>query len=239
MSTAVAEPQYGLAPPAELDEKVERVATQLEWAKSLAIATADDYTEAADALKGIKSLTKEIEQCFGPLKQKASEAHKLIVAEEKKQLAPLVEAESFVKRKMLGYQDEQRRIAEAEQRRLQAIADEKARKERERLEREAAAAKKPETRERKLEEAAAVAPAPVIHVAPATPKVAGTSVRRTWKAEVVNTEQFIQHCIARSRHDLLLPNLKAIDAYAKAVGERAEMPGVKFTEVSTLASGGR
>lgn len=236
MATAIAE--YGLAPP-EMEEKIERVGSQLEWARTLAIATPDDYTEAAEALKGIKSLTKEIESCFGPLKQKASEAHKSIVAEEKKQLAPLVEAESLCKRKMLGYQDEQRRIAEAEQRRLQAIADEKARKEREALEAKAAAAKKPETQAKYAEAAAAVAPAPVVYVPTAAPKIAGTSIRRTWKAAVVDHAAFFKFVCESKRDDLIMVNDKAIDSYAKSMGERASMPGVKFTEVSTLASGGR
>lgn len=237
MSTAVAE--YGLAPPAELDEKIIRADTLATVMESLTIATPDDYHDAAEYLKTTKSLIKEIEACFGPLKQKASEAHKLIVAEEKKQLAPLVAAELLVKRRMLGYQDEQNRIAQAEQRRLQAIADEKARKEREELERKAAAAKKPETKAKWEEAAAQVAPAPVIHVATAAPKVAGTSIRKTWKAAVVDHAAFFKFVCESKRDDLILVNDKALDSYAKSMAERASMPGVKFTEVSTLASGGR
>ena len=110
-----------------------------DWAKSLAIATPEQYATASEQLKGIKALVKEIEASYGPLKQKASEAHKAIVAEEKRQLAPLVDAEATCKTVMLKYTAAEQAKAEAERRRLQAIADEKARVERAAL--DAAAAK--------------------------------------------------------------------------------------------------
>ena len=116
----------------------EQVSPWVTWANALAISTLQHYSEAAEQLKAIKALTKEIEGSYGPLKQKASEAHRAIVAEEKRQLAPLVSAEATCKRAMLTYHAAEEATRLAEQRRLQAEADERARKEREKIEQAAA-----------------------------------------------------------------------------------------------------
>lgn len=233
MTAAVA--QYGLAPP-EMEEKVERVQTQLEWAKSLSITTAVEFTDAAETLKGVKALVKEIEQCFDPLKRKASEAHKAIVAEEKRQLAPLVEVERLAKNAMLGYQRVEQEKAETERRRLQAIADEAARKERERLEKLAASAKKPETKEKYAEAAAAVAPAPVVHVAPPVPKVAGITTSETWTGEVVNLAEFYAFVFENKRFELVTPNDKAIQQLARSLKNGAQIPGLRFSPKQVMSA---
>lgn len=201
--------------------------TWTDWATGLQVTTAEEYTDAADKLKTIKALSKEIESSYGPLKQKASEAHKAIVAEEKRQLAPLQQAEAMCKDRMLTFQRAEQERAEAERRRLQAEADERARREREALEKKAAAAKKPETQQ-KYTEAAASVQAPVVNVASQAPKANGVSIRKVWKARIVDA--------TRIPREFLLVDETKLDRYAKAMKEMAKVDGVEFYEDSQLAA---
>jgi len=214
---------------AEIDFAAE-ISPWVTWANSLAITTDADFTDAAEQLKGIKSLQKEIEASYGPLKQKASEAHKAIVAEEKRQLAPLVKAEAVCKSLMLTYQQAEQRKAEGQRRRLQAEADEKARREREALEKKAAAAKKPETQQKYQEQAAQVM-APVVAVAPSVPKVSGISTKKIWKARIVDEAKI-------PRAYLMVDTVK-LDRYARAMGSQASVEGVVFYQEDSMAAGGR
>jgi hypothetical protein len=138
---------------------------------------------------------------------------------------------------LLDYRRAEQRKADQERLRLQAIADEQARKEREANERKAAAAKKPETREKYLEAAAAVQTAPVVHVAPEIPKVAGMSTRKTCKAEIVDRQALLAFIFQHARNDLITINEKELDRLAKSLKQAASIPGVRFFEQETLASG--
>jgi len=109
---------------------------------------------------------------------------------------------------------------------LQAVADEAARKEKERLEKAAAKLKTPEKREALIEQAAMVA-APVIQVAPVAPKVAGVSVRKTWKARVVDQ--------TKVPREFMSVNEKALDAYAKATCGKMPVGGVEFYQQESMA----
>jgi len=72
------------------------------------------------------------------MKQRADETKKAILDAEKALANPLAEAERLTKAAMLTYTEEENRKAEAERRRLQAIADEAARVERQKIEQAAA-----------------------------------------------------------------------------------------------------
>lgn len=87
------------------------------------------------------------------------------------------------------------------------------------------------------EERAAEIVAPVIAVAPTVaPKAAGVSVRKAWKAEIVDQAAFLAFACESKRTDLILPNIDVLNALAKGLKEMASMPGVKFTEVSTMSA---
>jgi hypothetical protein len=206
------------------------VATVVEAARSLQITTPVQYTGAADFLKGLKAAQKHVVGHFEKMKAATYAAWKSVTKEESDMLTPLTEAEVLVKRGMLAFQQEQENIRQAEQRRLQAAADETARKERERLEKEAAKLKTPELREARLEHAAAVI-APVVQVAAVTPVIAGQSVRKTWKARVVNSD-----AVPRA---WLMVNEKSLAAFAVATKGAVKVDGVEFYEDSTLASSSR
>lgn len=220
MTTAIAEPT-------ELADEVPAI---VEWSKNLTIANADDYQEAADRLKQIKSLSKKIADFFTPLKRSADAAKKAILDREKEQLKPLDAAEANAKRVMMAYLHEEQRKALEAKRKAQAEADERARREREALEKKAAAAKKPET-VAKYAEAAASVVAPVIHVPADVPKVEWISTRKVWKAQVIDA--------AEVPREFLIVDQKALDSYAKSFQERAKVPGVRFYTEEIMSATGR
>lgn len=222
-------------PPPELEQ---HVAACVQWSQANAIATPDQFQATADHLKEIKRAQKAADDFFDPIAKQAYELHRGICARKKLLTDPLAHSERVDKAKMLDFQRAEDAKAETERRRLQAEADEAARREREALEKRAAAAKKPETQERLREQAASVV-APVVAVASAAPKLSGVSTRKAWKAEIVDLEKFLAFCCEAKRVDLLLPNMKSIEGMAKALKERASLPGVKFFEVESMAASSR
>jgi len=199
----------------------------VQEASALVVASDEDYAAAANFLKVVKGAQKKVTEYFGPMKAATHAAWKAVTTKEAETLKPLTQAEGTVKNIMLKYHNEQEAIRREEQRKLQAAADEAARKERERLEKQAAKLKTPEKKEALLEQAAAVS-APVIEVARELPKVAGQSVRKTWKARVTDIQQVPR--------EWLVVNESALNAFAKSTKGAVKVPGVEFFEESTLAS---
>ncbi len=249
------------------------IAPVVARANSLVIATPEDYSEAAEELKKNKGMQKRIDaKLIDPWRKSKANAAANMKEWDDLLMVPLRKAEDILKQKQLAYQAEQEAIRQAEQRRLQAAADEAARKEREkseaaaRLQREkeqaalqaaeearkraaaatneaerakaAAEAEKAQAAANKAaaaalvrEETAAAVIAPVVTVAAVTPVIAGQSVRKTWKARVVNA--------AILPREYTLPNQQALDAFAKATKGAIPLSGVEFYEESTLASSSR
>jgi len=222
-------------PPPEMSKQMSET---LRWAEALVVNDARSYETAIERLKVVKSFYNRAVDFFRPMKKKADETKRAILDAERKIIGPLAQAEEIAKIKCLTYQRKQEESAEKERQRLQAIEDERARKEKERLEREAARLKSPEKKEERLEQAAAVT-APVVEVAAEIPKVAGAAARKTWKHEIIDLNKFFGFVIDSRRTDLVLPNEKVLAAYAKAMGEQAQIPGVRFHQESSLAIGGR
>lgn len=119
---------------------------------------------------------------------------------------------------------EARRLAEeadaAERRKLLAQADAAERKA------QAAAAKV----EERVEAAQAIA-APVVHVPTAAPKISGLATRQAWTYEIVD-----ESLIPR---DYLIPNERTIGAIARAMKEKASIPGIRFYATESVASASR
>lgn len=243
-------------------------------AEALAIVTPEDYEAAADALKANKDLQKRVDELLiAPWRKAKADAEANRKNWDTVALEPLRKAEGILKGKQLDWSREQERIRQAEQRRLQAIADEKARKERERAEALARAQREKEEAARRAEEEAraraaaakneearaaaeaeaekarkaaaaaaakaaareeaaeAVAPASVIEVASVAPKVKGQSVRKTWKARVIEA--------AKVPREWMVVNQTALDAFARSTKGAVPVAGVEMYEEETLASSGR
>lgn len=205
---------------------------QLEiWAGVLTVRSEGEYIHAVETLKLAKGYRQKVVDFFAPMKKRAYDSWKGICNTESQFTTRLDGIEKTAKSALITYQrrEEEKRLAE--QRRLQAEADERARKEAERL---AARAEKAELsgkteKAEVLREQAAEVVAPVIQVASATPKVEGASVRKIWRARVVDPQQVPR--------EFLIVNEKALEAYAKATKGAVSVPGVEFYEESSLAVG--
>ena len=207
----------------------------VQWATGLVVATKADADAAMLRLSSIKGWRKTWTDYWGPMKKAANDSWKQIVAKEKEGLDVCDRAENSVKMKVLAWQQAEREKAAIEQRRIQAIADEAARKERERLEKLAAKRKTPEVKARYEEEAAAVQ-APVITIAAPVVEAAGSGTRSTWKAEVVDMAALIAAAVPGSvAASMLTFDQKAADTFARATKGRTPVAGVVFREVQSLS----
>lgn len=215
-----------------------RAATWPELARSIVIDSDAAFAAAGEKLKGIKALRKEIADTFGPIVRSAHEAHKKAKDAEKKADAPLVEAESILKRSMADYHDRRQREIEAETRRLEAEA--RRREEEQRL---AEAVALEAAGEAEAAEATLDAEPPLVAVAPPPPpppKAAGVAMRETWSAEVVDVLALVKAVAAGEQPlSLILPNEKALDAMARALKADLAIPGVRAKRTLGVAAGTR
>jgi len=226
-----------------VENEIEVVRTEAagiaDWANRLVVQTKDDYQAAVGRLQEIKAIRKRWTDYWAPVKASAHEAWKGIVAKEKAGTDICDRAEQTAKTKALAWAQAEQEKQAAEQRKLQAQADEAARRERERLEREAAKLKTPEKIQERLEQAAAVQ-APVITLQTPTAGVQGAATRKTWKGEVTDLAALLQAAVPGSvAAGLVMANQKAIDGLARATKGVVSVPGVRFYAVETLAIGGK
>ncbi|MCP4102822.1 MAG: hypothetical protein GY750_15595 [Lentisphaerae bacterium] len=87
----------------------------VQLANDLAIMDDQDNAAAADMLKQVKQVQKNVKAETGPAVKAAHESHKKVKALENKLINPLKEAEQIIKTKMAAFfeKQEQRRLAEA------------------------------------------------------------------------------------------------------------------------------
>ena len=119
-------------------DMMEKVSPVVLRATEFQIRTHQDFEACVLESKVVKDFIAEVEKTFADPKKKAHEAHKSIVAAEKRHLDPLVAADKILKDKMVAWTDEQERIRKAEEERLRKEREEEERKRREALEAELA-----------------------------------------------------------------------------------------------------
>lgn len=213
----------------------EEVRNSVEVVRSTAsgIEVVDDasYAKAAELLKAVAERRKQVQAYWKTPKEAASKAHKEIVAKEKDMLEPLSVAENHLKKAIGNYtlQVEARRRAEqAEQERLRAA-------ERERLLAEAVKAEQSGdvvAMETNLIMAEVVEDIKSAAPATATPKTEGISVRKTWKARVVDDSKVpvvVGGVVVRPI------DMGALNNFARMTKGSMDIPGVEFYEDATLA----
>jgi hypothetical protein len=210
------------------EEIKKEVAPVVYQAQALVIRDATGYAAAGELCKAVKGGIKRVTDFFAPMVKANLEATRTTNEAKRRLLDPLTEAEAVIKRKQLDWYTEQERIRAIEQRRLQAEADAKAERERAALLKKAEAVKTPEKQEAYREQAAMVQ-APVVMVATAAPVVKGQSVRKKWRARVVDA--------AKVPRAWLIVNDPALQAFAANTKGSVPVEGVEFWEDSVLASG--
>ncbi len=218
-------------------------------AHGLRIVDRESYLQVSHLLQSVKGLRNEIVKWFSPFveaametKRKAEAARKGLTDEQGRMEAPLVEAESRLKRSLLDWDTAQERLRQDEERRLQIEANRRA----EALTLEVAAALEKEANAlgdaEMLQEArdifAQPIETPVVTVAKAMPKVQGVTYRDQWKAhddiDLVALAAGVGNGSIPA--NFVLPNLPALHAFARATKGTAKVPGVKFYNDRIIAA---
>ena len=237
-----------------IDQKAKELAFESEkmlvLVQALVVTTPDQYLSAALALKHIKAKAKEVDGQRVFLKAPALEQAKRVEDFFRAPLKYLSDAESLLKRCMLNYQqaeeakrhEAERKLQEAarrEQERLRIDAEDKERKAAElrRLAEQATtqeeAAKinaKAAKIEIKAEEKTAQADMVIMPtLARDQPKVAGISVRKSWKHRVTDSRKVPR--------EYLIVNEKMLADFAKATKGQIAVDGVEFYVEEIMAAG--
>ena len=209
-------------------ENDNQLAVQVEsiekTARAVVVRSDAERTIAVGFVKDVKAMRANVVGFFKDMKEKTYAAWKSVTTQETAFTSRCDAAEKTVKAAIVAYDSEQERKREEERRRLQAEADERARKEREALEKKAAQMKTPEKREEYLERASEVAAPKIAIPEPVRPE--NTSTQRPWKARVVNAE-----ILPRL---FLVPDQKALDDFAKATKGAEKVAGVEFYQEARL-----
>lgn len=201
----------------------------LERAESLSVRNADDANEAAQLrdtiIEAHKTAHDTITKFDGGIIDRLFRLHRRWTA-FRNMFNPLEDAAKTIKGKIIAWQEAEKKKAAAEAARLQAEADERTRREKERLEKEAAKLKTPEKIQERLEAAAAVT-APVIRVAA---PVAAVRSQKRWCVARINKDAFL----AAAAKDPMLQGYIKIDeqalARSKSANKMLEIAGVTFEE---------
>ena len=242
MSEAIVTSKQGLA---------EESATWAARAKGLQIIDKETYLNASHLLRSVKTFRVQIAVYWAPhidaameTKRKADVARKALVDEKDRMEAPLVEAEGLLKRNLLAWDETQEQARQAQERQLQA----EARKQAEALTLAAAAAMELEATATgdtaMLQEAVDILEQPmdlpVVTVRKLMPKVQGIVYRDHWEAHQTVDIKALAAAVAAgsaSPH-FLIPNMTALNTYARATEGTQPVPGVKFWNNRGIAARG-
>src|SRR3990167_294165 len=206
--------------------------TTVTQAQELTVENQASYNYANNFLRAVKELQKTISDTFRPIIAAANLTWKGALAEERKHLGPLQNAEVLVKSKMLEWMQEQERARREVQAKLQARA-EKERQEALAKAEEARAGGK-ETRAEKYEERAAAIIAP--QLAPSFDR-GSVSVKQLYRAEVVSLIDLVKAVIDGKAPIMCIEaNSTFLNSQARAMKETLNYPGVKVIAEDSLSS---
>lgn len=193
-------------------------------ANGIVVTNVEQDTMAQEFLRSVTRMGKTIKDTFAESKELAHKTHKAITTLEGKLLAPVDQARAIVTGKVIAFQQEERRKAEIEQRRLQEEAR-KAEEARRALElaaleaarkaqeeaalaraiaasdqqaQEAAMAEAIEADNQARMEASRIAQEPIsappVFVAPKVADVKGIAMTGRWRADVYDLGMLIEYC---------------------------------------------
>lgn len=182
------------------------------------------YDLAAEKFRAAAQLEKEISDHYGPLKQKAHEAHKAICSAEKEMLNPVLQAKQQLSRMIGEWDAEQERVRLAEQRRLEEQA--RLRAEEEALD----SAIDAEQNGADAEEIEAVlsSSAPIQKVSAAPTYNKSVSTRENWSAQVVSLRELVKAAAQNPAYLCYLQvNETTLGAAARSQKTLFNVPGCK------------
>ena len=199
--------------------------------QQLIINSQEKYETASVILKDVKARAVELDKQLKAITTPLDTAKKAVMDLFRKPLEMLEDAERTIKRSMIEYTEIQEAKAREEQARLQKLADEKAERERKKIEAKIARAEasgKTEKVESLQEQKEAIETIVVPTVQIETPKVQGVSFKLQYKAVVEDFNLL--------PNEYKLPNQSALNKVANATKGSIKIPGVKFISEKILAS---
>lgn len=203
-----------------------RAMTMPEQARSLLVKDDDSYRVGAELLSRVKAFKEEASKSFDPIIKKAHDSHKEALAQKKKIIAPIEEAERIVKNSMALY--------------LAAI--EKKKREEERVLRERALREEEERRlqdailaeaEGDSEQAEEILSSNTNIIAPVQttiekPKADNVCTKTVWKFNVVDVS-----LIPNQFKEI---NLTAISSVVRAMKSNTNIPGIEVYSETQIVS---
>ena len=216
--------------------------TLLETAHSITVTNEESYKVAGDFLKGVKDSQKKVKDFFKPLKEATHQAHKAVTTRENEALCPLNEANQMVRDTVGTYLDEQEKIRQEKQRKLDEQAARDAETARKKLLKRADNVKTESKREELLDKAEDVVEE-IVHADHAVEKTTsfagggGITRKKDIKVEVTDAKALIA-AIASGAVPITVIEIKdnKLKAYAKAAGLKAkDIPGCIIKETSGVA----
>jgi len=212
--------------------------TLSDQARSMEVTDQPSYDAAAEFLKSIKAMRKRVANFMDPLIGSIRDSLNKVLDKKKEVEAPLIQAELFLKDRLIAYAE----IKKEKEREAQAKAEaefakrEDERKLREAIEAEKAGAK-PKAVERILTQPT-TSPAPL--VTPTLQQASGISVREVWSAEVTSFMQLVQ-AVAQGKVPILAltANTTFLNSQARSLKGTMNIPGVRAVCNKSMAAGTR
>jgi hypothetical protein len=210
----------------------EAALTAPRYAHSLTVTNQTSLDTANSFLKDLKAVGAKIAETFDRLISQAHEHHKSLLAEKKKFMDPLAQAEVIVKRTIAGFlaeEDRKRHEAESERAGVEAEA-------RRQAEAMLKAAEEAEAKgdivkadalinkaEAELDKTLAAAP-----VVPEAPNASGLTLREDWKFQVIDKSLLPR--------EYLIPDEVKIGRVVRALKSEAKIPGVRVWSEKSVSS---
>ena len=212
--------------------------TLSDQARSMEVTDQPSYDAATEFLKSIKAMRKRVANFMDPLIGSIRDSLNKVRDKKKEVEAPLIQAELFLKARLIAYAE----IEKEKEREAQAKAEaefakrEDERKLREAIEAEKAGAK-PKAVERILTQPT-TSPAPL--VTPTLQQASGISVREVWSAEVTSFMQLVQ-AVAQGKVPILAltANTTFLNSQARSLKGTMNIPGVRAVCNKSMAAGTR
>jgi hypothetical protein len=223
---------YSLPDQAEVTGRAEM---KLREAENYSITTPVMAEAAAEDLRKIKALSKELEENRKAITKPLDDEKAGIMDFYRPAQTFLGDAEGLLKRKLMNYQADQERI----RREAQAKAEAEARKERERLEKQAQKAEasgKAEQAEALRENATLVS----TNVVQEAPKLTGIATRTIWRGRVIDKHALVSAALSRPDiMSLIVIDESALNKLATALKDNLNIPGAEAysdTQMSAKAA---
>jgi len=215
------------------DKVAEQGGTLVASARDLTVDDEESHAEAQIMLQDIKAVhTKIVKEIFEEPRTLAHRTWKSFVAAEKKLTDPLDFSRKLLVGKITSYERLEQQRAEEEARRLEELL----RKEQEEVAQEAAEAAQEagyEVEAQEILDSAKHAPEPVVQPQARVSKVSGVTSMTRWSAEVTDLIDLVRYVAENPQWiGLLQPDMKQLNALARAQRKAMALPGVRAVSTS-------